>query len=63
MYFPDQILTTLRSIVYEAGMDYCARWLNNFINEVPITFIPAETHSGRLNEQKPYYQILTPNVK
>ena len=25
----------------EAGMDYCAQWLRNFIQEVPITFIPA----------------------
>lgn len=25
----------------EAGMDYCAKWLSNFIDEVPVTFIAA----------------------
>lgn len=25
----------------EPGMKYCAEWLDQFINEVPVTFIPA----------------------
>lgn len=25
----------------EAGMEYCARWLQTFIPEVPIEFLPA----------------------
>lgn len=25
----------------EPGMEYCAEWLKQFINEVPVTFIPA----------------------
>jgi len=25
----------------EAGMEYCAEWLDQFITEVPVIFVPA----------------------
>ena len=35
----------------EAGMEYCGKWLRQFVTEVPIKFIPAGDPFWRLEKQ------------
>lgn len=38
---PKAMIILGHAISEEAGMDYCATWLQTFIGEVPVRFIPA----------------------
>jgi putative NIF3 family GTP cyclohydrolase 1 type 2 len=39
--FPKAMIILGHTVSEEAGMEYCARWMNTFIEEVPVRFIAA----------------------
>jgi putative NIF3 family GTP cyclohydrolase 1 type 2 len=39
--FPKAMIILGHTVSEEAGMEYCATWMNSFIDDVPVCFIPS----------------------